>query len=627
MEGKASCEELPVFRLLSKSFNKPFSHSSSFTDLIKLSEFSVLVPFGLFGGFHLPSYSGINRDLVMLSHFASLTVVVLLVMLSSALPSFFTLTPYAPTSAQCPATPILRRANGLSPDETWYRDHRSATAGQSLREWFTAFNAELPKNDSFPLTWMPTIGFASSGGSIRALLSGAGVVQALDGQDPVPDGPLSGLKGLYQGVTYHSGVEAGSWILTSRLANDDTVLSSLVNDIWISSFSTEDFLPAFARGPATFSSISMDLVAKALAGYPPTLPDTWGRVLSQHLYYGEGGGLKKTLSGMVNNTDFPRFRMPYPILTALGIDALGGGMGCISANQASPQYEFSPFEYGSWDARIRLFGRTEQMGSPSANGMALGSSTCVQGFDNLGFLIATSGNEFNYWCGEVPSPNLLQGPLGRLKDDMIAMTGKVHGLSYLDEYGSIPNSDFSSVRNNLMPSNDLYLISGAQGGENIPLWPLLQPERNIDVIIANDNSQDTPDFFPNGTSLYNTYARAREMGLKTMPMIPSLEFFVERGYSRQPTFFGCYEPDKITIIYLPNSVYTFNSNIPDWILKYSSENVTAMLANGQQVATYGGSEMYKRCLGCVMLSKVNEGDLKRLPSFCGDCMQKFCYRP
>ena len=486
-------------------------------------------------------------------------------------------------------------------------------------------NSELPEDESFPLDKMPVLSFASSGGSIRALLSGAGVLQALDDRDPEPSVLFNGLKGLYQGLTYHSGLEAGGWLAASRLANVDTTVSSMVNSIWISSFSTDKFLPATAQGPATYSTISMDLVAKSLAGYPPTLPDTWGRILSQHVLQGEDGGVTRTLSGIVNNTGFSEYSIPYLILTALAIDAVNGANGCISADFASPQYEFHPFEYGSWDRDIRTFARTEQMASPSANGMALARGTCVRGFDNMGFLLAASGNEFNYWCGEIPRPNLLTGPLGELKDNMIAMIGNIHGLSYLDEYAEIPNSGTSSSYGTLTPNNDLYLVSGAQGGENIPLWPLIQPERKVDVVIANDNSQDTRDFFPNGTSLYNTYRRAETMGLTTMPLIPTPEFFVERGYSRQPTFFGCYDLSKITIVYLPNSQYTFPSNRPDWIMKYSSEDVMGMLANGHQIATFGGSEVYKRCLGCVLLLKVTGGE--GLPEFCDECMRTFCYRP
>lgn len=568
------------------------------------------------------SLAGASSVLTML---LLLTSPLLLVALTSALPSFFTLTPYAPVSAECPSYPLTRKAESLSADEAWYREHRATVAAQSLREWYTVLNQDLPGNDSFPVDKMPVVGIASSGGSVRALLAGAGVIQALDNKDDVPASFGSGLKGLYQGMTYHTGLEAGAWLLIARLANPDATVSSLVNNIWSSSFSTHDFRPANARGPATYATIALDLVAKALAGYPPTLADTWGRLLSQHFLYGADGGVTKTLSGMVNSSDWQGYNMPYPILTALAIDPSAGSSRCISADSSSPQYEFHPVEFGSWDPNIRSFARTAYMGSPSSNGMALSRGTCVHGFDNLGFLLAASGNEFNYWCSEIPRPNLLTGPLGELKDDLIGMTAMVHELSFLDEYPVIPHSNLSGTSFSPMQNNDLYLVSGDEGGENIPIWPLLQEERGIDVILANDNSQDTADFFPNGTSLYSTYLRAEKMGLSTMPLIPPPEVFLERGYNSRPTFFGCYNPQKVAIVYLPNVAHTFQSNIPSWIMKYSSEEVMLMLENGNQVATYGGHEVYKKCLACIMLWKVNEGH--GLPEECEQCRQTFCYRP
>lgn len=541
-----------------------------------------------------------------------------------ALPSFFTLTPYGPTSVQCPSKPLLRAAQGLSADEAWYRDQRAGVAADALRKWLTGLNDNRSTNDYFPLDRIPIVAMASGGGSLRALLSGAGVVQAFDSRDPAPGFFWNGLKGLYQGLTYHTGVEAGSWLLAALSANLDTTVTSIVNDIWSTSFSTDDFLPANARGPTKYSTIALDLVAKSMAGYPPTLVDTWGRLLSQHLMYGDDGGVTQTLSGIVNSSEWQAYGLPYPILTALAINTeISNKQGCISANPSSPQYEFHPFEYGSWDSSIREFAQTAFMASPSVDHMPLSRTTCVKGFDNMGFLLAASSNEFNYWCSEIPRPNLLSGPLGKLKDSMIAMTDMVHGLSFLDEYAIVPASGSSQADS--MPNDDLHLVSGGQAGEKVPLWPLIQPERGIGVIIANDNSQDTTDMWPNGTSLYSTYLRTRQAGLTTMPLIPNPEVFVERGYTERPTFFGCYDISKATIVYLPNKQYSFPSNIPDWIMEYSSEEVLMMLQNGNQVATFDGNEMYKTCFACILLWKVNEGE--GLPMECEQCMDTFCYRP
>ena len=42
--------------------------------------------------------------------------------------------------------------------------------------------------------------------------------------------------------------------------------------------------------------------------------------------------------------------------------------------------------------------------------------------------------------------------------------------------------------------------------QNVPLWPLLQSERNIDFIFAVDSSADTQNW-PNGTAFVATYQK------------------------------------------------------------------------------------------------------------------------
>lgn len=45
---------------------------------------------------------------------------------------------------------------------------------------------------------------------------------------------------------------------------------------------------------------------------------------------------------------------------------------------------------------------------------------------------------------------------------------------------------------------DLDLVDGGEDNENVPLWPLLHQDRNVDVILALDASADTSLNWPNG---------------------------------------------------------------------------------------------------------------------------------
>lgn len=149
-----------------------------------------------------------------------------------ALHSFLNLPSYGPTSVSCPSVPLNRVANGLSVEEEAYRNNRTAKASESLAEWFIGINTGHAPAEVFPTDNMPTIGLASSGGSVRALLVGAGVIQAMDNRDPSAANPS--LKGLWQGISYHSGLDGGSWLVAALARNPGATVSSLNADKWVS---------------------------------------------------------------------------------------------------------------------------------------------------------------------------------------------------------------------------------------------------------------------------------------------------------------------------------------------------------------------------------------------------------
>ena len=61
---------------------------------------------------------------------------------------------------------------------------------------------------------LPNIGIALSGGGYRALLNGAGAIQAFDSRED--NGTASGhLGGLLQASTYVAGLSGGSWLTGS----------------------------------------------------------------------------------------------------------------------------------------------------------------------------------------------------------------------------------------------------------------------------------------------------------------------------------------------------------------------------------------------------------------------------
>lgn len=106
---------------------------------------------------------------------------------------------YAPASTSCPSTPLVRLATNISSDEANYITSRRRKADPALATW-------LRKQGNFSTASLPSLGFTASGGSYRALLAAAGVMQGFDARDTT-----ASTGGIYQGLTYQAGLSGKSY--------------------------------------------------------------------------------------------------------------------------------------------------------------------------------------------------------------------------------------------------------------------------------------------------------------------------------------------------------------------------------------------------------------------------------
>jgi lysophospholipase len=239
-------------------------------------------------------------------------------------------------------------------------------------------------------------------------------------------------------------------------------------------------------------------------------------------------------------------------------------------------------------------------------------------YDNLGYVLGTTANLFNEICIDLPN-NITTNPL---TSGFAPFVAAAHPLTTRDEYAVYPNPFYNYPRSTLVSAQkELDLVDGGETLQNNPLWPLIQPERAVDVVIVNDNSADTSDNFPNGSELQTTYVQAQAEGLTKMPFIPSAAVFVSQGLNKRPTFFGCYDNSTITIVYLPNQEYTFASNMSTFQLEFPEAETAATIANGVQVASKGGDNKWPTCLGCAIMKKSGN----KLPRACTKCFSTYCY--
>lgn len=239
-------------------------------------------------------------------------------------------------------------------------------------------------------------------------------------------------------------------------------------------------------------------------------------------------------------------------------------------------------------------------------------------YDNLGYIHGTSSNLFNELCA-VPSAgsaNLSQA-LQTIVDNATTTAASIE-----DIYAIYKNPFKNYARSTLVSGVDeLDLVDGGEALQNNPIWPFIQKSKRADVLIVNDNSADTSNNFPNGSEILTTYVQAQSAGLTRMPAIPSVETFISQGLNTRATFFGCNSNSQLTIIYLPNVAYTYNSGQSTFKLEYSTPETDAMIANGVQVANQNGTAGWPTCLGCGIMKKTGS----KLPAACTACFKKYCY--
>ena len=508
---------------------------------------------------------------------------------------------YTPYTSTCPNTPLVRPATGLSTGEANYIASREQVAGAALAKWLQSVNPE------FCTVKVPGVGLASSGGGVKALLEGAGVVKAFDSRDSTV-----GTSGLYQGLAYHGGLSGGSWLVSSLAGNNWPTVSSLQTGLWEAAFKRTVAFPAGANSTAL---IVKDIVSKHDAGFAVTLTDPWGRLLSYQLLDGTDGGVADRMSGLTSLSSFTSHSVPYPIITALEVPP----DQCI-AGRGSPQMEMHPYEWGSWDSGIAAFTQTAYLGTSVVDGNPAVSGKCIQNFDNLGFLLGTSSDLFSDLCVQKPSVNSSNLEISFLEKFLKGVSTALQS----DEFSIYPNP-FYRFKGSPLVSNqtELFVVDGGISGQENPIWPFIQPARAnaISVLIVNDNSGDTVDNFPNGTEIHATYVQAQLQGLTRMPAIPPVSTFLSKGLNKHATFFGCDDPHALTIVYLPNVAYNFPSNQSAYRLQYSVNETAGMIENGVLIGTQNGDANWPTCLGCAIVKKTGDP----LPSACNACFEKYCY--
>jgi lysophospholipase len=97
------------------------------------------------------------------------------------------------------------------------------------------------------------------------------------------------------------------------------------------------------------------------------------------------------------------------------------------------------------------------------------------------------------------------------------------------------------------------MVDGGESGQVNSIFPFLISERNVSIILVNDNDGDTAAAYANGAELCYTYEAALAAGLTRMSFAPTADVLNSTGLL---IFFGCENSEVATIVWIPNEPLT-----------------------------------------------------------------------
>lgn len=547
---------------------------------------------------------------------------------------------YAPTRLECPSSDsnFITSAHALSKNESDWVSARHNVTDPILIDFLDRMNMTDFDASSFLSNVSLSIGLAFSGGGYRAMLCGAGQLSALDNRT-VNATNTGHLGGLLQASTYLAGLSGGNWMVNSIVLNNFTTVQDLQGDKDVWDLTSSIYNPGginIIHTASYYDKLVDDIDDKRDAGYNVSLTDIWGRALSQQFIGLDRGGPALQFSDVREYDAFTSHQMPYPVVVSVG---RAPGTTIISTN--STVFEISPFHLGTWDPSLFAFTDTYYLGSNVSNGTPVNDTACVAGFDNGGFILGTSSSLFNQFILRLNSTGV-SGVLYKLAQSIL--TDLSEDDNDIAVYG--PNPFYNYTGNStIAKASYLSLVDGGEDNQNVPLYPLQQQVRGLDVIFAYDNSADTTYSWPNGASIGATYDRqfGAQGNHSLFPSVPDNNTFVNLGLNERPVFFGCYannftelrnqtgaDDDYVPplIVWTSNYPYSYLSNTSTFKMTYETDEVAGMIQNGYNVATRGNSSddsEWGACVGCAIIHRETERRGLNQSDQCKQCFERYCW--
>ncbi|PLW15902.1 hypothetical protein PCANC_14282 [Puccinia coronata f. sp. avenae] len=588
---------------------------------------------------------------------------------------------YAPSKVKCPDNFGMRRGNqSIGDDERAYNEgRRTQVLTHAYREYLKNLNAFIASKKDRNLvlpsyvtqilsstnqTEMPRLSIAVGGGAYRGAIFAAGILNTLDGRNHTS--ARTGIGGLLQTADYIAGLSGSAWLIVSWAESELAPLFELVlgqvgtggssrRAGWFTQYnlfdptaslgihSFADHLKKFLLRTKYWSKILDQVIQKGLAGFPITLVDLWGRVLSYHFLSGldkppleffDGNfsqGLNESFSGFLELPSFRNYSQPYPIITTLPLSVSNPGE--FPSPPTSTQYEISPHEFGSYDPALSSFISTKHLGTRMYSGKPIDPKRCALNFDNAGFLMGVSSNLF-------PAYRLLSRAFFNLTLPLSKYVPKTVNAIIPNPFLGLGTEEFLQKTD-----EELELVDGGFGNEVTPYAPLLVRDRRVEVIFAIDGTSDYENY-ANGSSVIRTANRVAQLPhTYKFPKVPlNVSLYTTEGLVYRPTFFGCDEPvDVPLVIWIANSPPIDRSagltNTSTVQLAYPLNQTLAIMNKAIETSLRGfpSQELTQKniyqdplwpiCLSCAVTDRARARLNHHRTGVCKDCLSRYCWNP
>jgi cytosolic phospholipase A2 len=419
----------------------------------------------------------------------------------------------------------VRVSNDLCAEEKGFLSRRRMVARVALAKYLGLKERDVHPDD------VPVIAMCGSGGGLRAVLAGTGSLLAAEDD------------GLFDCVTYTAGVSGSCWLQTLfHCSFTDGHLDKLLDHLKARTGVHIAYPPVFFQSlvQAPTSKYLLTGVVEKLRGDPKAdfgLVDVYGLLLGARYLVPKGElAVNEKDFKLSNQRDYINFgQNPMPIYTAvrheipdLDISKDKGHQATEEAKEIAKKeawfqwFEITPYEFfcEEFSAGIPTWaiGRKFKDGVdvPPEDGFHLPEI-------RLPLLMGIFGSAFcatlsHYYREVQPVVQSLTG-FGAI-DEMIS--GRNEDLSHVHpiDPATVPNFVYAmdgklpkSTPETIYKSEYIQLMDAGMSN-NLPIYPLLRPGRNVEVLIAFDASADSKS--DNWLSVADGYAKQR--GIKGWPV-------------------------------------------------------------------------------------------------------------